>query len=110
MYPVPPSLLPQPAFRPLVMLSIVSLASDFPRFNVCFFLLSGVGMGGVGWRVRGVCIDSWVPHLKSFIPAPSSHWGRCTLIRCAGTRDPRKQQCVARTNVWPPYIDVSTRL
>ena len=26
---------------------------------VCW-LVSGVGMGGVGWRGRGVCIDSWV--------------------------------------------------
>ena len=56
------------------------------------WLVSRVVMGGVGWRGWGVCIDSWCPHLKRFSPAPSSHWGCCTLIRCAGTRDPRKQR------------------
>ena len=65
---------------------------------VCW-LVSGVGMGGVGWRGRGVCIDSWVPHLKRFIPATYSHWGRCTLILCTGTRDTHKKRCVARTKV-----------
>ena len=30
---------------------------------------------------------------------PSSHWGRCTLIRCAGTRNPVMQRWVARTKV-----------
>ena len=103
-YPVPPSLLPQPACRPLILLSIVRLASDFLRFNVCFGCYKGLEWGGVGWRGRGLCIDSWGPHLKSFSPAPSSHWGRCTLIRCAGKRDPRKKKCVARTKVMATLI------
>ena len=37
-------------------------------------------------------------YLKRLSPSPSSHWGRCTLIRCAVTQD----QCmrrVARTKV-----------
>ena len=33
------------------------------------------------------------------IPAPSSHWGRCTLVRCAGDQDPRMQRWLARTKV-----------
>ena len=90
-YPVRRSLLPQPACGPLILLFIVGLASDFPPVQGVCWLVSGVGLGCVGWRGRGVCIDSLVPHLKRFRPAPSSHWGRCTLIRCAGTRDPRKQ-------------------
>ena len=91
MYPVPPSLLPQPACGLLILISIVGVASDFPPVQGVCWLVSGVGLGCVGWRGSGVCIDSWGPHLKRFIPAPSSHCGRCTLIRCAGTRDPRKQ-------------------
>ena len=31
-------------------------------------------------------------YLKRFSPAPSSHLGRCTLIRCAGTLDPCMQR------------------
>ena len=62
------------------------------------------GGGGVGWRGRRVCIDSLGPHLKRFSPAPSSHWGCCTLIRCAHTWDPRKQQCVVPTKVHTSYL------
>ena len=47
---------------------------------------------GGGMGEKGVGMVIWGPHLKRFSPAPSSHWGRCTLIRCAGTRDPRKQR------------------
>ena len=50
---------------------------------------------GVG-RVGCYC-DPWRAYLERFIPAPSSHCGRCTLIRCAGTQDPCLQRCVART-------------
>ena len=41
----------------------------------------------------------WHAYLKRLSPAPSSHWGLCTLIRCAGTRNPRMQERVARTKV-----------
>ena len=77
-YPVPPSLSPH---RPCVVVS-----------PLCLWWLAVVGgcmrgnevSGGVDW----LC-EPWRAYLKSFSPAPSLHWGRCTLIRCAGTRDPR---------------------
>ena len=33
----------------------------------------------------GAGVVIWSPYLKSFSPSLSSHWGCCTLIRCAGT-------------------------
>ena len=53
---------------------------------------SWVGWGG--W-VLGVCCS----YLNSANPAPSSHFGLCTLILCAGTRDPWIHQWVASTKV-----------
>ena len=53
----------------------------------------------VCWRGRvggNWVLVSWVPYRKRLIPTPSYHWGRCTLIRCAGTQDPRIQWWVAR--------------
>ena len=38
-------------------------------------------------------------YLNNASPAPSSHWGLCSLILCAGTRDPLMYQCVAHTKV-----------
>ena len=71
-YPVPPFLT---SWRPCFVLSPLCL-----------------------WRlvVVGGCMHAY---LNRFSPAPSSHWGRCTLIRCSGTRDPRMQRWVARTKV-----------
>ena len=50
------------------------------------------GGGEEEGREKEVSMVIWGPYLKRFSPAPSSHWGRCTLIRCAGTQDPRRQQ------------------
>ena len=55
MYPVPPSLLPQPTCCPLIMLSIVRLASDFQWFNVCFGCYQGLEWGGWGGG-EGECV------------------------------------------------------
>ena len=38
-------------------------------------------------------------YLNRLILALSSHYGRCTLILCAGTLDPRMHWCVACTKV-----------
>ena len=61
-------------------------------------------MGGWIWgtevsRGEGYLWEPWRAYLKRFRPAPSSHWGRCTLIRCAGTRYHCMQWWVARTKV-----------
>ena len=57
--------------------------------------MHGIGeLGGVGW----FC-EPWSAFLNRFSPAPSSHCGRCTLIRCAGTQDPRMKWWVTRTKV-----------
>ena len=57
--------------------------------------MRGIGvLGGVGW----LC-EPWRTYLNRFISASSSHCDRCTLIRCAGNRDPRMQRWVARTKV-----------
>ena len=45
----------------------------------------------------GCYFDPWCAYLNRFIHVPYSHCGRCTLIRCAGTRDPRMQWWVERT-------------
>ena len=42
-YPVPPSFPPQLACCPLILLSIVHLASDFPQVQGVCWLVSGVG-------------------------------------------------------------------
>ena len=38
-------------------------------------------------------------YLNNARPDPSSHCGFCTLILCAGTRDPLMHRCAARTKV-----------
>ena len=55
----------------------------------------GIGVAeGDGWFD-----DPWCAYLNRFSPAPSSHWGFCTLIWCAGTLDPHMQRWVALTKV-----------
>ena len=84
-YPVPPFLYPR---RPCFVVS-----------PICLWWLLVVGgcmrgievLGGVDWLW-----EPWHAYLKRFSPAPSSHWGRCILIRCSGTRDPHMQQWVAK--------------
>ena len=60
----------------------------------------GVGGGGGGW---GGGLGVWglrpAVYLNRARPAPSSHYGLCTLILCAGTRDPLMHLWVARTIV-----------
>ena len=51
-------------------------------------------LGGVGWLW-----EPWCSYLNRFSPAPSSHWGLCKLIQCAGTQYPHMQRWVARTKV-----------
>ena len=71
---------------------------------VCWFMWNEVS-GGLVWLGGGLaCLT------KEVEPTPSSHWGRCTLIRCAGTRDPCMQQWVAQQSDRNPTLDVSTRL
>ena len=53
-------------------------------------------VGGCEEGLRGVVdlvgFGTWRAYLNRFSPAPSSHWGCCTLIRCAVTLDPRMQR------------------
>ena len=88
MYPVPPSLssrLPCFVVSPLCLWWLVVVGGCMRGIEV---------PGGVGW----LC-EPRRAYLKRFSPAPSSHWGRYTLIRCACTRDPRMQRWVVRTKV-----------
>ena len=48
----------------------------------------GVDEGGGGYG------DPWRAYLKRLSPFLSSHWGRCTLIRCDRTLYPCMQQWV----------------
>ena len=60
---------------------------------------------GVWWRARtsyGLMI-SWSAYLRRLSPAPPLHCRRWTLIFCAGTLDPRMQQCVACNKVMTTY-------
>ena len=55
--------------------------------RLCFWwvaVVDGCIWGNGVSRVLGCLWDPWRAYLKMFSPAPSSHWGRCTLIRCAG--------------------------
>ena len=71
-------------------------------FSLCLWWLVVVGGCMRGIEVSGgvgcLC-ETWSAYLNSFSPVPSSHWGCCTLIWCAGTQDPCMQQWVARTKV-----------
>ena len=77
-------------------------ATFYPICPLCLWWLvvvggcmRGIGVSaGVGWHC-----DPWHAYLNRFSPAPSSHCGLCTLIWCAGTRDPRIQRWVACTKV-----------
>ena len=63
--------------------------------------ISGIGMSGGDFVFVNLCwrgedgdnwgLFIWGPYQKRFSPTPSSQWGSCTLIWCAGTRDPRRQ-------------------
>ena len=87
-YPVPPSLSSR---RPCFVVSLICLW----WLVVVGRCLRGIEVsGGVGW----LC-EPWRAYLKRFSPAPFSHWGRCTLIRCVGTQDLCMQRWVARTKV-----------
>ena len=91
-YPFTPFLLLRRSFCHLVPFALVVCGSA-----VMISLEWGVGGfefvgGGGGLLCRSA-------YLKRLIPAPSFHWGRCTLIQCAGTRGPRMQRWVARTKV-----------
>ena len=59
------------------------------------------GCGGGCWLGGGGCVGVCIAssYLNSASTASSSHCGLCTLILCAGTRDPRIQRWVDRTKV-----------
>ena len=62
--------------------------------------MHGIGeLGGLGW----LC-EPWRAYLNRFSPAPSSHCGRCTLIRCAGTRDPCMQHSVPNGQITGAHL------
>ena len=68
-------------------------------FSHCRPSICGYGGGGyVGW---GGCVGVGIAssYLNSASPSPFSHCGICTLILCAGTREPLMHRWVARTNV-----------
>ena len=87
-YPVPPSL--------------SSRRHCYAVYLLCLWW--SVVVGGCMWGIGvsgGVVLlcEPWRAYLNMFSPATSSHCGRFTLIRYAGTRDPRMQWWVARTKV-----------
>ena len=58
------------------------------------------GREGVGGGIFGVIVCGvYRSYLNRASPAPSSHCGLCTLILCAGTREPLMHRWVACTNV-----------
>ena len=75
-----------PLFYSLVTRACLGLECLGGDLVVCLFVLEG-GKDGEKWD-----LVIWGPYQKSFSPAPSSHWCRCTLIRCAGTQDPPRQR------------------
>ena len=87
-YPVLPSL---NARRPCVVVS--------PRRSWWMTVMGRCIRGNEVSREVGWLGEPWHAYLKRLIPAPSSHWGRCTLIGCVGTRDPCMQRWVMRTKV-----------
>ena len=87
-YPVPSSLNPR---RSCVVVST--------RRYWCSMVMVRCFQGNEVSRELGWLGEPCFAYLKMFIPASSSHGGRCTLIRCAGTRDPCMQRWVVRTKV-----------
>ena len=87
-YPVPPYLFSWRHFNPVC--------------PICLWWLVVVGGCMCGFGVLegvGCYFDPWLAYLNRFSPVASSHCGRCTLIQCAGTRDPCMQRWVTRTKV-----------
>ena len=87
-YPVPPS------FSQRCTCFVVS--------PLCLWWMAVVVGCMRGNEVSGGVFWLWEPcraYLKRFSPAPSSHWGCCTMIWCAVTWDPCMQRWVARTKV-----------
>ena len=79
-YPVPSSMNPR-------RLCVVVSTRRFWCLMVVFrcFQLNEVS------REFGWLGEPWRAYLQMLSPAPSSHWGRCTLICCADTRDHHMQ-------------------
>ena len=80
-----------PGMSPMPSLALVISCFDAVRWEC----RGGWGGGWVGWWVMVV----GRAYLNSASLAPSSHCGLCTLILCAGTRDPLMNRYVARTKV-----------
>ena len=81
--------------------SVVS-APFYPICPLCLWWLVVVGgcMRGIGVSAGVGCYcDPWRAYLNRFSPAPSSHCGRCKLIRCTSTRDPHMRWWVTRIKV-----------
>ena len=53
----------------------------------------------MGMLLVCLCVGGPWSYLNRASPAPSSHFGLCTLILCAGTREPLMHRWVARTIV-----------
>ena len=69
------------------------------HLSCCLLAMVGCFLGNEVSRGLGWLGGALRAYLKRLSPAPSSHWGRCTLIQCTGTRDPCMQRWVARTKV-----------
>ena len=91
-YPVPPSVC-------LLRCGLFSLSLFMLAFGRACDLLWEEGWRG-GRGVVCLCMRGFPAlYLNRASPAPSSHCGLCTLILCAGTRDPLMHRWVARTSV-----------
>ena len=95
------SFAPRGAGLPCPPLSVFSA----PFYSVCplclwWLVVVGGCMHGIGVSAGAGCYcDTWRAYLNRFSPAPSSQCRRCTLIGCAGTRDPRIQRWMAHNKV-----------
>ena len=92
-----------PLLCALMALSVALFCCGLPLFWVSVtdsFVCAGVvevlgWCGGILWGLE----SPGSAYLNRFSPAPFFHWGKCTLIRCAGTLESRMHQCVACTKV-----------
>ena len=87
---------PCPPLRGLSGVSSLFFSGCAVLWRVMWF-----GVGGVRGCGCGVLVYGGGPcsYLNRASPAPSPHCGLCTLILCAGTRDPLMHRWVARTIV-----------